>query len=157
MGELNKWLMKYFRFVIIALISPLLVTGQKAAPLQKFSDAVSVGKQIFSAERLKKVDQWLQQFIDSGNVPNAVLFVAKSGTVVYHKAFGYSNIAKRKRATNSDIFRIASQTKAIASVALMTFFEEGKFLLDEPVSTYIPAFKNPVVLVSYDTLHHCYR
>jgi CubicO group peptidase (beta-lactamase class C family) len=91
----------------------------------------------------------VQQFIDSGNVPNAVIFVAKGGNIVYHKAFGYSNIEKRRPAKNNDIFRIASQTKAIASVALTTFFEEGKFLLDERISKYIPTFKNPVVLVTF--------
>ncbi len=144
--------MKYFHFGLL-LVLPFLVTAQKAATPQKFVEAINSSTTSFSAERLKRIDQWVQQFIDSGNVPNAVIFIAKRGNIVYHKAFGYSNIEKKKLAKNSDIFRIASQTKAIATVALMTFFEEGKFLLDEPISKYIPAFKNPVVLVSYDTLH----
>jgi CubicO group peptidase (beta-lactamase class C family) len=145
--------MKYFHLFLITFALPFLVSAQKASTPQKFTEASSVGAAGFSAERLKRIDHWVQQFVDSGNVPNVVVFVARKGTVVYHKAFGYSNIEKKKAARNTDIFRIASQTKAIASVALMTFFEEGKFMLDEPISKYIPAFKNPVVLVSYDTLN----
>jgi CubicO group peptidase (beta-lactamase class C family) len=144
--------MKSSLLVAITLVFPFLLTAQIIAPPQKFVESVNGITPGFSAERLKRIDQWVQQFIDSGNVPNAVIFIAKKGNVVYHKAFGYSNIKNKKPAKNTDIFRIASQTKAIASVALMTLFEEGKFLLDEPVSKYIPAFKNPVVLVSYDTL-----
>jgi CubicO group peptidase (beta-lactamase class C family) len=145
--------MKHLRIILIASLFPFLALAQKAAMPQKFVEANNSSTTHFSAERLKRIDQWVQRFIDSGNVPNAVIFVARGGNVVYHKAFGYSNIEKRRPAKTTDIFRIASQTKAIASVALMTFFEEGYFLLDEPVSKYIPAFKNPVVLVRYDTLH----
>ncbi|HVG16350.1 MAG TPA: serine hydrolase domain-containing protein [Chitinophagaceae bacterium] len=145
--------MKYLRLGIIAFLLPLLVKAQQTVSPQNFVETGATNTLRFSKEGLNRIDQWVQQFIDSGNVPNAVIFVAQKGNVVYHKAFGYSNIEKKRRAANTDIFRIASQTKAIASVALMTFFEEGKFLLDEPVSKYIPAFKNPVVLVSYDTLH----
>ncbi|MEJ7589188.1 MAG: serine hydrolase domain-containing protein [Ferruginibacter sp.] len=144
--------MKYFQFVLL-LVLPFLMTAQKAATPQKFTASADAGTKGFSTERLKRIDHWVQQFIDSGNVPNVVIFVAKGGNIVYHKAFGYSNIERRRPSKTSDIFRIASQTKAIASVALMTFFEEGKFLLDEPISKYIPAFKSPVVLVNYDTLH----
>ncbi len=144
--------MKCLRLMVILLVLPFFVTAQKIPPPQKFIEAPNSITSGFSTERLKRIDQWVQQFIDSGNVPNAVIFVAKKGNVVYHKAFGYSNIEKKTSAKKTDIFRIASQTKAIASIALMTFFEEGKFLLEEPVSKYIPAFKNPVVLVSYDTL-----
>jgi CubicO group peptidase (beta-lactamase class C family) len=144
--------MKHCWFIVL-LVLPFLAIAQKSAPPQKFAETIKTSTTGFSADRLKKIDQWVQQFIDSGNVPNAVIFVAKNGNVVYHKAFGYSNIEKKTPAQNNDIFRIASQTKAIASVALMTYFEEGRFLLDEPVSKYIPAFSNPVVLLAYDTLH----
>jgi CubicO group peptidase (beta-lactamase class C family) len=145
--------MKYPGSFLFAILFPIIIHAQQISPPQKFMEAASGNGSRFSAERLKRIDQWVQQFIDSGNVPNAVIFIAQKGNVVYHKAFGYSNIEKRRLAKSTDIFRIASQTKAIASVALMTLFEEGKFLLDEPISKYIPAFKSPLVLVSYDTVH----
>ena len=145
--------MKHLPLIILASVLPFLVKAQNAATPQKFVESSNTRALKFSAERLKRIDHWVQRFIDSGNVPNAVIFVARNGNVVYHKAFGYSNIAKKRPAKKDDIFRMASQTKAIASVALMTFFEKGYFLLDDPISKYIPAFKNPVVLVAYDTLH----
>lgn len=120
---------------------------------QQFSTATKPSEVGFSAERLQRIDNWMRKFIDDGKVPNAVIFVARKGKIVYHKAFGYSNLEKKTPATTSDIYRIASQTKALTSVTLMTLYEEGKFLLDDPISKYIPAFKNPVVLVSYDTIN----
>ncbi|MFV8325019.1 serine hydrolase domain-containing protein [Flavobacterium sp. ZS1P14] len=120
---------------------------------QQFSKATKPSDIGFSAERLQRIDKWMQQFIDDGKAPNAVIFVARRGKIVYHKAFGYSNREKKTPAITSNIYRIASQTKALTSVTLMTLYEEGKFLLDDPISKYIPAFKNPVVLVSYDTIN----
>jgi CubicO group peptidase (beta-lactamase class C family) len=104
----------------------------------------------FSGERLKRLDTWLQSLIDQGIAPNAVTFVAHRGKVVHYKAFGYSNLEKKTPLKRDDMYRIASQSKAITTTALMTLFEEEKFLLDEPISKYIPAFKNPKVLVKYD-------
>jgi CubicO group peptidase (beta-lactamase class C family) len=67
-----------------------------------------------------------------------------------HKAYGYSNLENKTPLKPNDIFRIASQSKAITSLAVMMLFEEGKFLLDEPVSKYIPEFKSPRVLVNFN-------
>lgn len=104
----------------------------------------------FSSERLKKLDDLMQGFVNDGIVPNAVTYVARKGKIIHHKAFGYSNLESKTPLKKDDIFRIASQSKAITTVALMTLYEEGKFLLEEPVSKYIPAFKNPRVLENYD-------
>jgi CubicO group peptidase (beta-lactamase class C family) len=87
----------------------------------------------------------IQQAVDSGWIAGAVGFIAKDGKIVYDKSFGVSDIEKKTVMHNDDIFRIASQTKAITSVAVMMLFEEGKFLLDDPISKYIPEFANPVV------------
>ncbi|GAB3340399.1 serine hydrolase domain-containing protein [Larkinella ripae] len=76
--------------------------------------------------------------------------MARNGKVVHHKAYGFSNLEKKIPLKRDDIYRIASQSKAITTVTLMTLFEEQKFVLDEPISNYIPAFKNPRVLVSVD-------
>jgi CubicO group peptidase (beta-lactamase class C family) len=123
----------------------------RAQPLpQSFTTAKSPEEAGFSAERLTRLDNWLQGLIDKDIAPNAVTFVAHQGKIVHYKAFGYSNLAKKTPVKRDDLYRIASQSKAITTVTLMTLFDEEKFLLDEPISKYIPAFKNPKVLVRYD-------
>jgi CubicO group peptidase (beta-lactamase class C family) len=69
---------------------------------------------------------------------------------VYHKAFGMADNATGRALKPDDIFRIASQTKAVTATAVMRLWEEGKFQLDDPISKYIPAFKNPQVLKTYN-------
>ena len=126
------------------------VVAQHSLPPQQFinGDAGAAG---FDPARLKLLDNWLSEFVSKGMAPNAVTFVARKGVIVHSKAYGFSNMEKKSKAGVNDIFRIASQTKAIASVTLMTYFEEGRFLLDDPISKYIPAFSETSVLVSYDT------
>jgi len=99
-----------------------------------------------SEDRLIRIDKMLQESIDSGWIAGAVGFIARDGKIVYNKAFGINDIETKSPMRTDDIFRIASQTKAITSVAVMMLFEEGKFLLDDPISKYIPEFANPRVL-----------
>jgi len=105
--------------------------------------AQSVG---VSGERLVYVDRLLQEYVDQGIIPQALTFVAKNGTVVHNKTFGWRDIESQKALKKDDIFRNYSQTKAIASVALMTLYEQGKFQLDDPVSKYIPECTNQVLV-----------
>jgi CubicO group peptidase (beta-lactamase class C family) len=109
-----------------------------------------------SSSRLARLDTFLQQAIDQGNLPNAVTFIVRKGKVVHYKAYGYRNIENNIPLKTTDIFRIASQSKAITSVALMTLYEEGRFWLDDPVSNYIPAFKNPRVLETFNPVDSTY-
>ncbi len=129
----------------------LVATLGLAQPTQTFTTAKNPAEAGFSADRLQRLDALLQGFVDTGIAPNAVTFVARNGKILHHKAFGFSNLEKKTALKTDDMFRIASQSKAITTVALMTFFEEGRFMLDEPISKYIPAFKNPRVLTRYDT------
>ncbi|MFN4145261.1 MAG: serine hydrolase domain-containing protein [Runella sp.] len=117
---------------------------------QGFTTAKTPEEVGFSSERLKKLDRLLEGFVNQGIAPNAVTFIARRGKIVHFKAFGYSHLEKKTPLKKDDIFRIASQTKALTTVALLTLYEEGRFLLEDPVSKYIPAFKNPRVLESYD-------
>lgn len=103
-----------------------------------------------SEERLNRIDRMLQQGIDSGWIAGAVGFIARDGKIVYDKSFGVRDIETKAPMRRDDIFRIASQTKAITSVAVMMLFEEGKFLLDDPISKYIPEFANPRVLDKFN-------
>lgn len=134
-------------FLPLVLLTTLAIAQPKP---QSFTPAKSPAEVGFSAGRLKRLDAFLQGLIDQGIAPNAVTFVARHGKIVHHKAFGYSNLAKKTPLKRDDIYRIASQSKAVTTVALMTLLEEERFLLDDPISKYIPAFKNPKVLVSYD-------
>jgi CubicO group peptidase (beta-lactamase class C family) len=104
----------------------------------------------FSAERLKRIDQLVQQYIDSNWISGAIAIVAKDGKIVYHKAIGYDDKEKNKPLQKDAIWRIASQTKAITSVGVMMLYEDGKLLLDDPISKYIPAFRKPVVLDKFN-------
>lgn len=135
------------RVLVLLLLSLPLLAQPKP---QVFTTAKSPADAGFSADRLKRLDAFLQGLIDQGIAPNAVTFVAHRGQVVHYKAFGYSNLAKKTPLKRGAIYRIASQSKAITTTTLMTLFEEGKFVLDDPISKYIPAFKKPTVLVSYD-------
>ncbi len=99
-----------------------------------------------SAERLARMDQLINEYIAKKWIPGAVVLIARNGKIVYHRAYGYSDVEKQTPLKKDDIFRIASQTKAITSLAVMMLFEEGKLLLDDPISRYIPEFKNPKIL-----------
>lgn len=99
-----------------------------------------------SSERLGRIDQYLQDLVSSKKIPGAVVFVARNGKVVYNKTFGYSDVESNAALKKDNIFRIASQSKAITSLAVMMLWEEGKFQLDDAVSKYIPEFKNQRVL-----------
>ncbi|WP_304236903.1 serine hydrolase [Jiulongibacter sediminis] len=99
-----------------------------------------------SAERLERISSMIQQAVNDNVIPGAVALVARNGKIVYHKAFGESDVENGKAFEKNSIFRIASQSKAITTTAAMMLWEEGKFRLDDPVSKYIPEFANPQVL-----------
>lgn len=130
----------------------LLVTAlaSYAQSVKNFSLASSPGEAGFSEERLSRIDQMLEQHVKAQHIPGAVALIVRHGKIVYYKAFGYSDVEKKTSLKKDDIFRIASQSKAITSLAVMMLWEEGKFLLDDPVSKYIPEFKNPKVLKSFN-------
>lgn len=103
-----------------------------------------------SPERLARLDNYLQKIVDEGRMNGVVAMIVRDGKIVYEKAFGYDNIEKKTPLKKDAIFRIASQTKAITSVAVMTLYEEGKFLLDDPISKYIPEFSKPKVIEKFN-------
>lgn len=141
--------MKKSIIVSLFLLTGIALQAQKAAVVpQQFT----YPKQItaFDTERLKRLDNKLNEMINTGVLPHAVVFVAHKGEVVYNKAFGWRDVENKVPCTTGDYFRMASQTKAITVTALLTLFEEGKFLLDDPVKKYIPEFANPQVLASFN-------
>lgn len=99
----------------------------------------------FSSERLARIRPSLQKFIDKQMVPNIVTLVARHGKVVHYEAQGYMDFESKKPATKETIYRLWSNTKPITGTATMICVEDGLLNLDDPVSKYIPAFKNQVV------------
>ncbi|HBF43000.1 MAG TPA: serine hydrolase [Desulfobacteraceae bacterium] len=100
--------------------------------------------------RLKRIDVMLKQAVKDGDIPGAVALVARDGKIVFHSAYGLADNSSGKKVFNDAIFRIASQTKAITSTAVMMLWEEGKFKLDDPVSKYIPEFKDVKILDTFN-------
>lgn len=94
-----------------------------------------------SASRLDRLRQTLQDYCDLKGAPGMVVLIARNGRVAYHRAFGRFRLDQPEPMPVGAIFRIASQTKAVTSVAVMMLMEEGKLLLEDPVSKYIPEFK----------------
>ena len=99
-----------------------------------------------SSERLRRIGSAIEQSVSEGRIAGAVALVARHGQIVYFKAFGMADREAQKPMRTDNIFRICSMSKPITSVAVMTLYEEGRFLLNEPVSDFIPEFKNMKVL-----------
>src|SRR5665811_757352 len=118
---------------------------KKSVPLSEITPE-SVG---ISTERLSRIDKMCEQEVANGNLPGIVSLVARNGKIVHWKAYGMAENEKGRKLKRDDIFRIASQSKAITSTAVMMLWEEGKFQLDDPISKYIPEFKNQQVLKTF--------
>lgn len=103
-----------------------------------------------SSTRLKRIETVVNDYIQKERLAGAIALVMRDGKLVYHESFGYDDINTKTKLSKDAIVRIASQTKAITSTAVMILYEEGKILLDEPISKYIPAFKSPVVLDKFN-------
>ncbi|PYT32279.1 MAG: serine hydrolase [Acidobacteria bacterium] len=100
-----------------------------------------------STERLQRISTAVQRAIDEKRIAGAVTLVARRGRVAWLKSQGMLDREAGTPMQTDSIFRICSMTKPITSLAVMMLYEEGNFLLDDPVSKYIPEFKNPKVLV----------
>jgi CubicO group peptidase (beta-lactamase class C family) len=106
----------------------------------------------FATERLARIDAFLQQAVDSSRIAGAVALVLRDGSVVYERAFGWSDREAGRRMAPDAMFRIASQTKALTTVAIMMLLEEGKLALGNPVSRFIPAYARTTVMTRGETV-----
>jgi CubicO group peptidase (beta-lactamase class C family) len=103
----------------------------------------------FAPERINRITEHLDKnYIASGKIAGCQTLVARHGHVAYFKSLGLMDRERRKPMTDDTIFRLYSMTKPITSVALMTLFEQGHFQLNDPVSRFIPAWRNHKVWVS---------
>jgi CubicO group peptidase (beta-lactamase class C family) len=101
-----------------------------------------------SAERLARVNQLIDRYIQKGEIAGAVSLVARRGRVVHFEAQGVADIATKKPMAKDTIFRLASMTKPVTSLAVMMLHEQGQFLLDDPVSKFLPEFAEMKVAVA---------
>jgi CubicO group peptidase (beta-lactamase class C family) len=101
-------------------------------------------------ERLTRIDRLLQQYTDENRIAGAVALVLRDGKPVYERAVGWSDKEAGRRMTANTVFRIASQTKAITSAAILALVEEGKIGLNEPIGHFIPTFNKTTVAVKGD-------
>ena len=136
------------------IVSLLLFFVFAANSFSQILQQVAPETQGISSERLKQIDANINQWIKEGQLNGATAIILRNGKIVYHKAFGFSSENVSMKTDN--IFRIASMTKPIISVAAMMLYEEGKFLLTDPISKFIPEFKNPVVLDKYNAADTTY-
>ncbi|GAA5219971.1 serine hydrolase domain-containing protein [Membranihabitans marinus] len=98
-----------------------------------------------SSERLEYLSNTFEEYVNQEKLPGAVIMLLKDGKVFYHESFGKKNIAANKDMEGDDIFRIASQTKAIVSAGIMILQEEGKLLIHDAVGKYIPEYNKTTV------------
>ncbi|MEQ9289643.1 MAG: serine hydrolase domain-containing protein [Cyclobacteriaceae bacterium] len=131
--------------VLFAWISHAQTKSIQVTPPLSEGTAASVG---MSGERLMRIENMCREAVKNGEVPGMVALVARKGKVVFHKAFGTADFESKRAFQTNDIFRIASQTKAITATAVMMLWEEGKFRLDDPIAKFIPEFANVQVLDS---------
>jgi CubicO group peptidase (beta-lactamase class C family) len=138
-----------FRTLAIALALgalPGALFGQPTPTAQR--PAARLG---FAPDRLARIDRMLQQAVDSNSIAGAVALVLRDGQVAYQKAVGWADKEAGRRMTTDAIFRIASQSKALTSVAILSLVEEGKLGLGDRVSRYLPSFAKTTVAVKGDS------
>jgi CubicO group peptidase (beta-lactamase class C family) len=98
-----------------------------------------------------EIDSILQRAVQQGILPGVVAIVANKERILYEGAFGLMDVGKQKPMSKDAVFRIASMTKPVTSAAVMMLAEQGKLRLDDPVSKYLPAFKDREVIATLDT------
>ena len=134
---------------VLSLCLVAALGGIQPVPAQVLAPSVPESVAV-SSERLERLTASLQQYVDDGQLAGAVALVARHGRVVYHEALGMRDMDSRERMQKDAIFRIASQTKALVSAAVMVLQEQGKLLIGDRLSKYLPEFEATSVAVEED-------
>jgi len=125
------------------LFAGLIVTCWVGAAVAQDLSVTAKPEQLgFSADRLKRITDTYQGYVDRGELPGAVMVIARNGKIAYAEAIGFQDREKKIAMKKDAIFRLASMTKPIVSVAAMMLVEEGKLDLLAPVSKYLPELKD---------------
>lgn len=151
------------RLLILWLAAAPVVIGAQTPPPTATSTITQSARSsadpsaAFDPSRLARIDTWLQGLVAQRKIPGAVALIVRDGRVEYFKAFGVRDVSTGERLHTDDIFRIASQTKAITSLAAMMLWEEGRFALDDPVARYLPEFEHQTVLTKFNARDSSYE
>ena len=136
--------MSLVRVIIAAALAASVALPAVAQGIPKAQSPEEVG---FVATRLKRLSDRIEEGVKNNELPGAVVLIARNGKLVMFDSFGFRDKDAKVPMTNDTIFRIASMTKPIVSVAAIMLMEEGKLTLADPVSRYIPAFADTKVAV----------
>ena len=126
----------------VAVMVTLAVSGLGAA--LSLSKPEDVG---MSAERLKRIHPMIQGHLDAKDFSGAVTLIARKGKVVHVEAHGMADVEAKKAMSTETLFRLASMTKPVTAVSILMLLEEGKLVLSDPISKFVPEYKNPKVAV----------
>ncbi len=148
---------------ILPIVVAVVLAGAAHVAIAQGTNAASISMPRhadaapFVPDRLDRIDAFVERQIADGRIPGAVVMLVRDGRVAYHKAYGSRDLGTKAPQQPDDIFRIASQTKAITATAVMMLWEEGRFLLDDPIEKYIPAFADQRVLTKFNEADSSYE
>ena len=145
---------KYYTAITFSTALLLLLTASTA-----FAQVIQTNAKpnaTINMERLNRIDELVNSYINKNWLTGAVTIVIKDNQLVQYKGYGLADVDTKKPMAKDAIFRIMSQTKAITSAGILILYEQGKFLLDEPIANFIPAFKKPVVLDKFNKADSTY-
>jgi len=127
------------KIIILPVLLLLLLSFDFSLHAQVIAD--NSAKRTISAQRLAKYDAFLEAEVKKGNIAGAISKIMLNGKPVHNEVYGYSSLNDKKPMQEDKILHIMSMTKPIVTVAFMMLYEEGNFLLTDPVSKYLPQFK----------------
>ncbi len=135
----NIILLKFISILCLCLISSSSIKAQSSS----ISKPEDLG---LSSERLNRISSTLQSYIDQGKIAGNVTIVARGHQIAHFEAQGYMDVETKKPMQKDAIFRIASMTKLMTSIAILMLYEEGHFLLTDPIQQYLLEFKDLMIL-----------
>src|SRR6186997_868859 len=147
--NITKRHMNRYLTTILTLFVFLIHTNSAQAQSKVLMNAAPASAG-FSPTRLARLDSGMSDWVKNKWINGSVALIVRNGKIVFNKAYGYNDVETKAPLDKNGIFRIASQTKAVTTVAVMMLWEEGKFSLDDPVSKFIPAFANQKVLEKFE-------
>ena len=139
--------MKFLRTTNLAVAALLISTGSLPA---KDLETTKPSKAGFDASRLKRIDKMIQGCIDRGEVPGAVALLMKDGKIGYHKAFGWATVESKRPLKENSLFRIASMSKLITTVAALQLYEKAEYNMYTELGSILPEFEEQIILESWN-------